>query len=147
LAATPGGEPAGRLVRGRWIYEPHLEFFAGCGSKMGFLRGCASFDGAGCGSAWQLEDTGWRLRRRTGARDSLKWCGYCWTPPYSWWQLYCVPPDRWRVRPPPRWYEQPARWEIQLFGQCTHCHLLKDAMTVAERAYDEHILKVLASLW
>lgn len=94
------------------------------------------------GSAWQLEGTGWWLRRRTGARYSMRWCGYCYMPPYSWWMLYRVPPRDWLIRETPYSYagRQPGH------GVCTHQHLLTEAMAAAERAYGEHTLKALASL-
>jgi hypothetical protein len=92
-------------------------------------------------AAWQLEDTGWWLRRRTGAMESLRFCSYCYYPPYAWWQLYRVPPDEWLIHRSGYW----DRWQSG-HGICTHRHLLTEAMPAVERAYDKHILETLAKL-
>jgi hypothetical protein len=98
------------------------------------------------GRAWQLDgNSGWWLRRRTGAGESLRWCSYCWRPPYSWWMLYRVPPGEWVTSiPEPLWWGRDRRTEGH--GHCTHRHLLADAMAAGERVYDEHVLKALAGL-
>jgi hypothetical protein len=117
--------PADAVTRGRWVFRDDVEF-AGRPA-----------------TAWHLDgDSGWWLRRRTGAAESVRWCGYCWTPPYSWWVLYRCPPAGW-IAEPPSW----AKLWSEGHGHCTHRHLLADAMTAAERAYDEHVLKALAGLW
>ena len=107
-------------TRGRWTYDSDL-------------------------AAWQLDgNSGWWLRRRTGATFSLRWCSYCWREPYSWWMLHRTDPAGWITDPPPQWYGPARRTEEH--GHCTHRHLLADAMAAAERAYSEHIMKTLADL-
>lgn len=133
-------QPAATVRRGRWQYYPDLQFWSARGA------------------AWQLEDTGWWLRKRTGSDGMFKWCNYyyCYRPPYSWWQLYRCQPREWLIKTPPRLYARanekygelfawPAAWQPG-HGECTHRHLLKDAMTAVEAAYDEHVLKALANI-
>ena len=92
------------------------------------------------GPAWELTGSGeltgcsWWLRRRTGATESLRWCGYCWLPPYRWWMLYRVPPAQWRLDPGWDWS---ARRE-EGYGHCTHRHDLPAAMAATEQAFDRY---------
>jgi len=115
------------ITRGRWLYHADL--------------------GDMPGSAWQLDGASevpsdWWLRLRTGAGDSLRWCGYCWTPPYRWWMLYRGDPSSWVLTPLSYWRWRDAH--TPQHGNCTHKPYLPEAMRIAERAYTVHIVNVLA---
>jgi hypothetical protein len=129
-------------TRGRWVYHPY-----------NVVR-----DSMEPVAAWQLEDTGWWLRRRTGKRRAHIWCRCCLGSPHwsQWWMLYRIPPERWKIATPAaysRWQGpdgNPRGWYRTswgpAYGSCTHRCYLAGAMGVAERAYDEHVLRALAGL-
>jgi hypothetical protein len=120
------------------------------------------------GPAWQLFPKGempydcW-LRLRTGITYCANWCSYCYTPPYQWWQMVTVPVQDWLTDHSERWYwTGEGQWialdgrrflwqgpqsspHLPGHGYCTHRHYLNDAMPVAEKAYDEIVLRSLAS--
>jgi hypothetical protein len=110
--------------------------------------------------AWRLSDTSWWLRRRSGAAESLDWCGYCYRPPYQWYHLHSTPPETWLLASPYSWSmsdtpsivdgKETRIHRCRNHGTCTHHHLLKDAMAVSEAAIDrwekEQVLRSLAAL-
>jgi hypothetical protein len=107
--------------------------------------------------AWQLDDSSWYLRQRKGANHCLRWCGYCYRPPYRWWQLHSTKPDTWLVADPPPWWRRneppvvhgrkfPDDW-WRGYGVCTHQHRLDKAMKISEKhIYDVEAEMVLAAL-
>jgi hypothetical protein len=112
--------------RGHWLYH---EVTASCGTKLG---------------AWQYGDFDWWLRQRKTADGLLRWCGYCYRPPYRWWHLHTTAPETWDISKPRAWYEFRG-WPAEK-GMCTHRRLLKNAMPLAEKAMTEYVLKALANI-
>lgn len=103
------------MRRGRWTYQPDHQ-------------------------AWQLDDSGWYLRVRTGLVRVYRGCSYCWgLEDNRRWILYRVDPAKWNIEPN-RYHRSPED------GICTHRRRLADAMPLVEKAFAEHVLKSLANL-